>query len=59
MNLQEYLLATIKQLNELTTMALSVDLSGDQLHEILNLKTEAILKITEATNLLSKYMQKK
>lgn len=59
MNLNEYLLTTIKQLGELTSMALSVELSADQLHEIMKYKTEATLNITKAVNPLASYIEKK
>lgn len=50
-----YLLETIKQINKLTDLFLSVDLSADDLAELMELKNKAVFDLLKAVDELGKF----
>lgn len=50
-----YLLETIKQINKLTDLFLSVDMSADDLAELMRLKNNAIFDLIKAIDEFSKF----
>jgi hypothetical protein len=50
-----YLLETIKQINKLTDLFLSVDLSADDLHALLDYKDKAIFDLLKAVDEFGKF----
>jgi hypothetical protein len=52
--LNQYLLETITQINKLTDLFLSVDLSADDLHTLLDYKDKAIFDLLKAVDEFTK-----
>lgn len=50
-----YLLETIKQINKLTDLFLSVDLSADDLAELMRLKNKAVFDLLKAVDEFGKF----
>lgn len=50
-----YLLETIKQINKLTDILLSVDMGADDLHTLLDYKDKAIFDLLKAVDEFGKF----